>query len=80
MPLVYVLMARRTTRDVRVFKALKTACQNLGLQLQPADMTDFETGMIPAIQQEFSTTRHKGCHFHHCQVNHTDYLFINLAT
>lgn len=70
LPLVYVLMSRKTmSAYVRVFKALKRSCQNLGVQLQPDDlMTDFETGLIPAIQQEFPATRHKGCHFHHCQV------------
>ena len=70
LPLVYVLMSRKTTSQyVCVFRALTTACQNLGLQLQPTDiMTDFETGLIPAIQQEFPNARHRGCHFHHCQV------------
>lgn len=70
LPLVYVLMAKKTTSAyVKVFRALKAACLNLGCQLQPVDiMTDFESGLIPAIQQEFSNARHKGCHFHHCQV------------
>ncbi len=70
LPLVYVLMSHKTTRSyARVFSGLKAACLNLGLQLAPADiMTDFETGLIPAIQQEFPTACHKGCHFHHCQV------------
>jgi hypothetical protein len=71
LPLVYVLMRRKTTSAyLRVFRALKAACQNLGYQLLPDDiMTDFETGLIPAIQQEFPAARHKGCHFHHCQVS-----------
>jgi hypothetical protein len=71
LPLVYVLMSRKTmSAYVRMFQALKRSCQNLGVQLQPDDlMTDFETGLIPAIQQEFPATRHKGCHFHHCQVS-----------
>jgi hypothetical protein len=71
LPLVYVLMSRKTmSAFVRMFQALKRSCQNLGVQLQPDDlMTDFETGLIPAIQQEFPATRHKGCHFHHCQVS-----------
>ena len=62
---------------VRMFQALKRSCQNLGVQLQPDDlMTDFETGLIPAIQQEFPATRHKGCHFHHCQVSTFIYLML----
>jgi hypothetical protein len=70
LPLVYVLMAKKSTRAyVKVFKSLKSACSNMGLQLQPQFiMSDFETGLIPAIQQEFPTALHKGCHFHHCQV------------
>jgi hypothetical protein len=47
LPLVYVLMARKSTRAyVKVFKSLKSACTNLGLQLQPdVIMSDFETGL-----------------------------------
>jgi hypothetical protein len=69
-PLVYVLMTRKTTNAyISVFQELKNACRNLGLQLQPPEiMTDFETGLLPAIAQEFPNTRHKGCHFHFCQV------------
>uniref|UniRef100_T1J9D5 MULE transposase domain-containing protein n=1 Tax=Strigamia maritima TaxID=126957 RepID=T1J9D5_STRMM len=30
-------------------------------------LTDFETGLLPAIQQIIPNTRNQGCWFHYCQ-------------
>ena len=71
-PFVYVLMedkAANTYTDV--FIALHQLCNQHGQQLQPATiMTDFESGVIPAIRQQFVMSRHKGCRFHFAQVSH----------
>jgi hypothetical protein len=70
-PFVYVLMedkAANTYTDV--FIALHHLCNQHGHQLQPATiMTDFESGVIPAIRQQFATSSHRGCHFHFSQVS-----------
>jgi hypothetical protein len=70
LPLVYVLMCNKTTQlYVEVFAQLKDSCNHLGLLLDPPNiMTDFESGVIPAVRQEFPRARHKGCQFHHSQV------------
>jgi hypothetical protein len=53
-----------------LFGDLKTACLQHGLTFNPGTiMSDFESGLIPAIRLEFPNTQHKGCHFHMCQVN-----------
>lgn len=70
LPLVYVLMSSKTTQQyVEVFAQLKQSCNQLGLLLDPTNiMTDFESGIIPAVRQEFPQACHKGCQFHHSQV------------
>jgi hypothetical protein len=75
-PLVYVLMSKKTQAMYSaIFAHLKWECQRLGLQLTMADiMSDFESGLMPAVTQEFPTSRHRGCHFHFCQV--CRYLFL----
>jgi hypothetical protein len=54
-----------------VFAELKRQCALIRRQLQPNEiMTDFESGVITAISNEFPAqhTQHKGCHFHFSQV------------
>jgi hypothetical protein len=53
-----------------MFTQLKVACQGLGLQLSPQEiLSDFESGLIPAVALEFPASHHRGCHFHFCQVS-----------
>lgn len=69
-PFVYVLLESKTANAyTEMLTALHQCCNQHGLQLQPAIiMTDFESGIIPVIRQEFPASRHKGCHFHFAQV------------
>ncbi len=69
-PMVYMLLSDKTAQTyVRVFAELMAFCATHGLHLQPAEvLTDFETGVIAAVQQGFPGSRHKGCHFHFSQV------------
>jgi hypothetical protein len=70
LPFVYVLMSQKSfTMYVALFNDLKTQCQQRGLNLQPQEvMSDFESGLIPAVRQQFPGARHRGCHFHFSQV------------
>jgi hypothetical protein len=39
-----------------------------GLVLAPGEiMSDFRSGLIAVVAQQFPTARHKGCYFHFCQ-------------
>jgi hypothetical protein len=69
-PVVYILMSNKTTiLYISVFESLKNECTRSGLTFHPQTvMTDFESGIIPAIQQCFPWAQHKGCHFHFSQV------------
>jgi hypothetical protein len=42
-------------------------------------MSDFETGLIPAVQQSFPQSRHRGCHFHYCQAIYCNVQRLGLA-
>lgn len=53
-----------------MFQTIKNSCAQAGLNLAPQEIiSDFESAIIPVIAQEFPATRHRGCHFHFCQVN-----------
>lgn len=54
-PVVYVLSSMKTTPVyVAMFDSLKNECTSSGLIFQPQTvMTDFESGVIPAIRQCF---------------------------
>jgi hypothetical protein len=69
LPLVYVLMENKSTPLYEgVFAALNLKATHLGLQLNPSTIvTDFETGVIPAIRNQFPGALHRGCHFHFSQ-------------
>lgn len=73
-PFVFALLADKTANTyTEMFTALRQCCNQHGQQLQPGTiMTDFESSVIPVIQQEFPASRHKGCHFHFTQVS--DYV------
>jgi MULE transposase domain len=70
MPMVYVLMSQKSTEMyISMFAELKRQCSGRGFQFQPNEiMSDFESGVIPAVSQEFPAARHNGCFFHFCQV------------
>lgn len=65
-----ILLKRKTTETyIQMFRKLKSLImEKHGLILSPRMiMSDFETALMPAIQQEFSETTHKGCYFHYSQ-------------
>ena len=69
-PLVYVLMSRKTTAMYEeVFIDIKLHCTQIGCTLNPTEiLTDFKSGLLSAVRQQFPNSRHRGCHFHFCQV------------
>jgi hypothetical protein len=68
-PLVFVLMSEKTTIMYNeMFDALKAEVTRRGLVLAPSEiMSDFESGIIAAVAQQFPTPHHKGCYFYFCQ-------------
>jgi hypothetical protein len=70
LPLVYVLMAEKTSAMYQtVFTSLKTRCQQLGQNFDPSEvMSDYESGLISAVRAAWPGTRHRGCFFHYNQV------------
>lgn len=69
LPAVYALV-RRKTQSVyeRIFRAIRTAGEDRGLQFQPANfLTDFEVGLMAAITTQLPDTQQRGCFFHFCQ-------------
>jgi hypothetical protein len=70
LPLVYVLMAKKTsTMYQTVFASLKTHCQQLGLTFAPTEvLSDYESGLIAAVRSALPNSRHRGCLFHYSQV------------
>ena len=77
LPAIYVLMTEKTTASyITVFQALKARCLAKGYNWDPQSIiSDFESGLIPAVSQEFPAARHKGCLFHFCQVSLRHMLF-----
>ena len=68
-PVAYVFMKRRTMNDYRaVLRSLKTKCRRLlGRQLDPRIIvSDFEAGLVTALQFEFINAESYGCYFHFC--------------
>lgn len=64
-----VLLKRKTASEYsRMMRKIKTLImENYGVVMSPAMiMSDFETGLISAIRQEFPHTHHRGCYFHFC--------------
>jgi hypothetical protein len=69
LPVVYCLTATKSSNFyVNLFNVLNRKAGRLGLHLNPNGiMSDFESGLIPAISQSFPQCRHHGCYFHFCQ-------------
>ena len=69
LPVVYALMSRKTRQAyVDLFRALKDTAAERALNFQMEIFTtDFESGLAPAISEEFPNAVHKGCFFPFCQ-------------
>ena len=65
-PLVYVLLSDKTSHTYyRLLGTIRDAVSRMGYILNPQYiMTDFESGIIDAVRQQFPQTVHLGCHFH----------------
>ena len=70
LPLVYCLLAsKERAAYADVFRMLKQKAEQLHLVLAPkVIMSDFESGMIAAVRDEFPNAHHQGCYFHFTQV------------
>jgi hypothetical protein len=66
---VFCLTSTKSTSFYNtLFAILHRGAARLGLQLKPAMLlSDFESGLIPAVANSFPQTFHRGCHFHFCQ-------------
>ncbi len=69
LPVVYCLLPDKTTATYNnMFRHIHNECVARGLQLDPATfLTDFESGIMPAIAAEFPNATHRGCYFHFTQ-------------
>ncbi|CAM4848318.1 unnamed protein product [Rotaria magnacalcarata] len=57
-----------TIHAIKHDQELKSIAAKMNLRFDPKMiMSDFETGLIRAIQQEFPQAEHRGCAFHHMQ-------------
>ena len=68
-PVVYFLLPRKARETYnKAFTMLKEAAQNFGLDIVPNKvMTDFESGLVQAIQISFPTAEILGCFYHFAQ-------------
>jgi hypothetical protein len=63
-----------------VFDAIKTAAMQRNKVFAPMEvMSDFETGLIPAVATAFPTALHKGCYFHFTQAIFRNVQQLGLA-
>ena len=69
LPLVYCLASTKSREFyVSVFDTLKREALRIGLVFNPTTvLSDFESGLIPAVAASFPQATHRGCHFHFCQ-------------
>jgi len=75
-PLVHALLIGKTQQ---IYVELLNYIRNV-LPLcydQLTIITDFEQGLINAVNLVFPESKHQGCYFHYCQVN-SKYLPLNL--
>ncbi|KAL3685281.1 hypothetical protein R1sor_003303 [Riccia sorocarpa] len=65
-PLLYVLMgSKERAAYVSLFRGLKDLAVTRGHRFSPQFiLSDFESGLIPAIRDEFPHVHHQGCYFH----------------
>ncbi|KRY56484.1 hypothetical protein T03_11504 [Trichinella britovi] len=55
----------------RIFEVLHSKAEELGIELDPAKFfCNFETALIPTIQDNYPNTWVQGCSFHFCQTVH----------
>ena len=69
-PVFFCLMASKS-RDayVTIFKEIKRRAAASSLSFTPQTiMSDFESGLISAIRDEFPNAQHQGCYFNYTQV------------
>ncbi|CAF5189524.1 unnamed protein product, partial [Rotaria magnacalcarata] len=63
-----LLGSKKSHTYKNLFQELKSIAAKMNLRFDPKMITsDFETGLIRAIQQEFPQAEHRGCVFHHMQ-------------
>ncbi|CAF1936087.1 unnamed protein product [Rotaria magnacalcarata] len=63
-----LLGSKKSHTYKNLFQELKSIAAKMNLRFDPKMiMSDFETGLIRAIQQEFPQAEHRGCAFHHMQ-------------
>lgn len=68
--LAAILLKSKTQETYKaMFRTIKSLImQKTGMALSPAIiMSDFESGLQPAVREEFPQTSHKGCFFHYTQ-------------
>ncbi|KAL2629042.1 hypothetical protein R1flu_013728 [Riccia fluitans] len=68
-PLLYVLMSSKDRETyVSLFRNLKDLAIRRGRRFSSEQiLSDFESGLIPAIHDEFPQSLHRGCYFHFTQ-------------
>lgn len=69
LPVVYCFMADKTQQMyTEVFNLLQQKALQQNLTFSPRIViSDFESGLIPAVSACLQNARHQGCHFHFCQ-------------
>lgn len=80
LPAVYVLTRRKNEVTYReIIRRLKDAATERGSSFRPnAILTDFENGIMAAVQQELPSTRHRGCYFHFSQSCYRKLQFLGM--
>jgi hypothetical protein len=70
LPLVFVLMSSKDRASyAKLFEILKSRATSLHTVFKPdIILSDFETGLIAAVRDEFPNANHHGCYFHFTQV------------
>ncbi|KAL8602885.1 hypothetical protein ACOMHN_026845 [Nucella lapillus] len=67
--LAYCLLIDKSRQTYhQLFEVLKRKMAENDLVMNPEQiMSDFESGLMPAIRHSFTNTQHRGCYFHHSQ-------------
>ena len=71
LPTAYCLLSsKERSTYCAVFRVLKEQSSRLGMCFNPKFiLSDFESGIIAAVKEEFQSANHRGCFFHFIQVN-----------
>ena len=69
LPVIYTLLSDKTqATNHRVIDRVRQKMADINLSFNPETViSDFESGLIPAIRLQFPNTLHHGCYFHHTQ-------------